>query len=130
MTVHTLNPSDCVLGAVQTETQAQNSIASLRLPPLTLERRQNLLAEQIAFDRQFPTLSRRDDDILIVGWSEIERQFLDLCAPWDRADQTLLIRAAQQTSLYESAEKTLRTLFVLNHMRSSIDSPRASRART
>lgn len=96
---------------------------TLQLPPLTPEQRLSLLAEQAEFDRRFPPSRRRDDDILIVSWSEIQRQFLDLCAPWDQSDQAVMIRVAQQNSAYESAEKTLRGLFVLNHMRTSIDTP-------
>lgn len=94
-----------------------------RLPPLTPEQVQGLIHEQRDFERRFPPLRHRNDDILIVSWSEIERQFLDLCAPWDRSDQAIMIRVAQQTSAHESAEKTLRALFVLNHMRTSIDTP-------
>ena len=97
------------------------------LPPLTPEQRASLIAEQAAFDRRFPPLRHRGDDILIVSWSEIQRQFLDLCAPWDQVDPAIMIQVAQQTSTYESAEKTLRALFVMNHMRTSIDSPKPRR---
>jgi hypothetical protein len=97
------------------------------LPPLTSDQKRSLIAEQAAFDRQFPPLRHRDDDILIISWSEIQRQFLDLCAPWDQADPAIMIRVAQQTSAFESAEKTIRTLFVMNHMRTSIDSQRPRR---
>lgn len=96
---------------------------SLHLPPLAPEQIQSLIHEQRDFERRFPPLRHRDDDILIVSWSEIQRQFLDLCAPWDRSDQAVMIQVAQQTSTHESAEKTLRALFVLNHMRTSIDTP-------
>lgn len=92
------------------------------LPPLTPDQKRSLLAEQAAFERQFPPLRHRNDDILIVSWSEIQRQFLDLCAPWDQVDPAIMIQVAQQTSAYESAEKTIRTLFIMNHMRTSIDS--------
>lgn len=129
MAVHKLKPSRFGQPGLAGEPQTQELGPPLSLPPLSPARRQSLLAEQAAFDQQFPPLSRRDDDILIVGWAEIERQFLDLCAPWDRTEQALLIQAAQQSSLYESPEKTLRTLFVLNHMRSSIDSRRGARGR-
>jgi hypothetical protein len=95
----------------------------VRLPPLTPEQIQTFNAEQREFDRRFPPLRHRDDDILIVSWSEIRRQYLDLCAPWDRSEQALIIQAAEQTSAHESSEKTLRGLFVLNSMRTSIDTP-------
>lgn len=94
------------------------------LPPLTPEQRTSLLSEQSEFDRRFPPMRHRGDDILIVSWAEIQRQFLDLCAPWDRSDPAVMIRVAQQNSAYESPEKTLRALFVMNHMRSSIDTPK------
>ncbi len=96
----------------------------MRLPPLTPEQRHSLLAEQSDFDRRFPPLRNRGDDILIISWAEIQRQYLDLCAPWDQSDPAIMIQVAQQTSSFESAEKTLRALFVMNHMRSSIDTPR------
>lgn len=95
----------------------------IHLPPLTQEQVQTFNREQREFDLRFPPLQSRHDDILIVSWAEIRRQFLDLCAPWDRADQALTIEIAQQTSAYESSEKTLRGLFVLNSMRTSIDTP-------
>lgn len=95
----------------------------IHLPPLTPEQVQTFNCEQREFDRRFPPLRSRDDDILIVSWAEIRRQFLDLCAPWDRSDQALIIQVAQQTSAHESSEKTLRGLFVLNSIRTSIDTP-------
>lgn len=107
-----------------------SSPQSIQLPALTPEQRLSLLAEQAEFDRRFPPTRHRDDDILIISWSEIQRQFLDLCAPWDRAEQAVMIRVAQQNSAYESAEKTLRALFVLNHMRTSIDTPRPGTTRS
>lgn len=103
------------------------AIQPIPLPPLTPDQKASLLAEQAAFDRRFPPLRHRGDDILIVSWSEIQRQFLDLCAPWDQVDPAIMIQVAQQTSAYESAEKTLRALFVMNHMRTSIDSPKPRR---
>ncbi len=93
------------------------------LAPLSQAQKLSLLAEQTQFDRRFPPLRSREDDILIVSWAEIERQFVDLCAPWDRVNPAILIRVAHQTSAYESPEKTLRTLFVMNNIRTSIDSP-------
>ncbi len=95
----------------------------IQLPPLTPEQKLSLLAEQSDFERRFSPMRHRGDDILIVSWAEIQRQYLDLCAPWDRSDPAIMIQVAQQNASFESAEKTLRTLFVMNHMRTSIDTP-------
>lgn len=121
-------PQNAPVPVTRTDTKPETSsvigLPTTWLPPLSPDQKRSLLAEQAAFDRQFPPLRYRDDDILIISWSEIRRQFLDLCAPWDQVDPAVMIQVAQQTSAYESAEKTIRTLFVMNHMRTSIDSPR------
>lgn len=123
MTIQTLPVEDRSVRPAQ-DIASLNFPLPIHLPPLTPEQKLSLMAEQSEFDRRFRPLRHREDDILIVSWAEIQRQFLDLCAPWDRSDPAVMIRVAQQNSAYESAEKTLRALFVMNHMRSSIDTPR------
>lgn len=95
------------------------------IPQSPIGRRQleALKSLQSKFDAAFPPMKADDQEILIVSWDEIERQFLDLCAPWDRRQSQYLIRQAQQIAQHESPEKTLRTLFVLNQIRTSIDTP-------
>lgn len=94
------------------------------LPPITSRQRAHLIETQAHFDARFPPLRHADDDVLILSWAEIHRQFLDLSAAWDQQEPDFLIRRARQHSIYESPEKTLRWLFVLSHYRTSVDTPR------
>lgn len=78
---------------------------------------------QPLFDARFPPIRSQDQDILIISWAEIERQFLDLCAPWDQQNPYFSIQRARINAAFESPEKTLRTLFVLNSIRTNLDTP-------
>ena len=119
--------------AVATPSEATNSplyreikrspFEPVPLMPITERQRAHLLQTQAQFDARFPPLRHADDDVLIVSWGEIHRQFMDLSAPWDQQEPDFLLRRARQNALYESPEKTLRWLFVLNHCRSSVDTP-------
>ncbi len=91
--------------------------------PVSLEEIRNLRLHQAEFETAFPRIKAENQDILIVSWSEIERQFLDLCAPWDQQNGYNLIQEVSRNAPYQSAEMTLRRLFVINSIRTSIDTP-------
>jgi len=91
------------------------------LPPPSLSELRQLQAHQAAFDKAFPPLRTRDSDVLILSWDEIERQFVDLAAPWDQENAAYQIRQARQMSAWETPEKTMRWLFVLSHASPGVD---------
>ena len=91
--------------------------------PITPGTRRRMARLQKAFDQRFPPIKSTDPDILILNWAEIERQFLDLCAPWDQQAPLCDISRARQLAALESPEKTIRWLMVLSHTRTNIDTP-------
>lgn len=91
--------------------------------PITAGTRRTMTRLQKAFDQRFPPIKSSDQDVLILNWAEIERQFLDLCAPWDQQAPLCDIRRARQLAALESPEKTIRWLMVLSHTRTNIDTP-------
>lgn len=78
---------------------------------------------QVQFDAAFPPIKTDSQNMLIISWAEIERQFLDLCAPWDQQSAYQLLQSARRDAPHESTEKTLRQLFVLNNIRTNVDTP-------
>jgi hypothetical protein len=77
--------------------------------------------DQQAFEKEFPPIRTGNPDILIINWDEIERQFLDLCAPWEQQVTLDKLRLAKQMAAWETPEKTLRWLWVLAHCSSDRD---------
>ena len=57
--------------------------------PLSPDEVLRVQALRQAFEARFPPLPLDRSDVLILSWAEIERQFLDLCAPWDPAGSLL-----------------------------------------
>ena len=76
-----------------------------------------------AFEERFTPLPLNRDDVLIISWAEIERQFLDLCAPWDQQAPCYEIRKARQIARHETPEQTIRWLFTLARAATDIDTP-------
>jgi hypothetical protein len=103
--------------------RAVPAIRPFDLPPLGRSETAHMRDTQEAFDRAFPPVRTGTSDVLIISWAEIERQFLDLSAPWDLQESAFQIRQARQMAALESAEKTMRWLFVLSHGRPGIDTP-------
>ncbi|MES2862144.1 MAG: hypothetical protein V4701_11765 [Pseudomonadota bacterium] len=98
-------------------------IASFELEPLGQEERGHIQALRQAFEERFPPLPLDRNDVLIISWEEIERQFLDLCAPWDQQGPAYEIRKAAQISRHETPEQTIRWLFTLSRAATDIDTP-------
>ena len=76
---------------------------------------------QQAFDRAFPPIRSDEADVLVLRWAAIERQYLDLAAPWDLQNAAFEIRRARQMASLESPEKTIRQLFALSQDRPGFD---------
>ncbi len=91
--------------------------------PLSPSDVQHIRALKQAFETRFPPLPLDRSDVLILSWAEIERQFLDLCAPWDQQEPCYEIRKAAQISRHESPEQTIRWLFTLARAATDIDTP-------
>lgn len=92
------------------------------LNPMSDSTRASLVTLQAAFERRFAPLRHMDEDVLIVSWGEIHRQHMDLCAPWDRTEPDFLVRRLRQQAEVLSPEHVLRMLFVMSHLRTSLDS--------
>lgn len=105
--------------------QRRNTPNFIRYPsaPPSAERVESLKAVQPKFDAAFPPIKSANMDVLILSWEEMERQFLDLCAPWDQQTAYHLFQSVRRDAEFESPEKTARNLFVINNIRTSIDTP-------
>lgn len=99
------------------------SVAPFELEPLTPEEVLRIRHLRQAFEARFPALPLDRSDLLILSWAEIERQFLDLCAPWDQQKPCYEIRKAAQVSRHETPEQTIRWLFTLARAATDIDTP-------
>ena len=88
-------------------------------PALILQAQQ----DQADFERSFPPLRSSDPDLLILTWDEVERQFLNLCATWERSDLQFRLREARQVAFHQTPERILRELWVIAHCASNADSP-------
>lgn len=104
-------------------TRKKAEVIPFDLAPLAPAEIKQIEAHQAVFEERFPPLPLDRNDVLIVSWAEIERQFLDLCAPWDQQDPCYQIRKAAQISRHESPERTIRWLLALSHARTDIDTP-------
>ena len=98
-------------------------VAPFEVEPLAADEVTRLQALKEVFETRFPPLPLDRNDVLIISWAEIERQFLDLCAPWDQQDPCYEIRKAAQLSRHESPEQTIRWLFTLARAATDIDTP-------
>ncbi len=98
-------------------------VTSFELEPLAAAELARIQALKSAFAERFPPLPLDRNDVLILSWAEIERQFLDLCAPWDQQGPCYEIRKAAQISRHESPEQTIRWLFTLSRAATDIDTP-------
>lgn len=98
-------------------------VAPFEVEPLAGDEILRIKALRQAFEDRFPPLPLDRSDVLILSWAEIERQFLDLCAPWDQQEPCYEIRRAAQISRHESAEQTIRWLFTLARAATDIDTP-------
>lgn len=98
-------------------------VRSFELEPLATDEIARMGALKQVFEDRFIPLPLDRSDVLIVSWAEIERQFLDLCAPWDQQAPAYEIRKAAQLSRHESPEQTIRWLFTLARAATDIDSP-------
>lgn len=90
------------------------------MPALVLQAQE----DQANFERSFPPMRSPDPDPLILTWQEIERQYLDLCAPWERSDVLFRLRETRQIAFYQTPERILRELWVIAHCASNADSPK------
>ncbi len=99
------------------------AVTPFDLEPLSPAERRRMQAMRQAFEDRFPPLPLDRNDVLIVSWAEIERQFLDMCAPWDQQDPCYEIRRAAQISRHETPEQTIRWLFTLARAATDIDTP-------
>ncbi len=99
------------------------AVQPFEVEPLSPEERVRIQALREAFEERFPPLPLDRNDVLIISWAEIERQFLDLCAPWDQQEPCYEIRKAAQISRLESPEQTIRWLFTLSRAATDIDTP-------
>lgn len=113
--------ADGAPGPYQPRTKSE--IVRCTMEPLGGQAIRSLHQQQQEFDAAFPPIRTADQNVLIVNWSEIERQFLDLCAPWDQQNGYHLIQEVMRNAPYQSAEQTLRRLFVINNIRTNIDTP-------
>jgi len=89
------------------------AIRPLDVPPLRGPQVRQLTEAQRAFEAAFPPIRASDSDSLVLNWDEIERQYLDLVAPWDLQNAMFRIREARRMAALESPEKTFRWLLVL-----------------
>ncbi|WGM32208.1 hypothetical protein [Brevundimonas sp. NIBR11] len=99
------------------------AVAPFEVEPLAPTEVERIKALRAAFEQRFPPLPLDRSDVLIVSWAEIERQFLDLCAPWDQQEPCYEIRKAAQISRHETPEQTIRWLFTLSRAATDIDTP-------
>lgn len=98
-------------------------VMSFELEPLAADEIERMAALKQAFENRFPPLPVDRNDVLILSWAEIERQFLDLCAPWDQQAPAYEIRKAAQLARHETPEQTIRWLFTLARAATDIDTP-------
>ncbi|MGV3580206.1 hypothetical protein [Brevundimonas sp.] len=98
-------------------------VTPFEVEALTPEEVARIRALRQAFEARFPPMPLDRSDVLILSWAEIERQFLDLCAPWDQQDPCYEIRKAAQISRHETPEQTIRWLFTLARAATDIDTP-------
>ena len=98
-------------------------IAAFELEALTPDEIERVQDLRRAFEARFAPLPLNRDDVLIISWAEIERQFLDLCAPWDQQAPCYEIRKARQIARHETPEQTIRWLFTLARAATDIDTP-------
>lgn len=98
-------------------------VMSFELEPLAADEIARMSALKQVFQERFPPLPVDRNDVLILSWAEIERQFLDLCAPWDQQVPAYEIRKAAQLARHESPEQTIRWLFTLARAATDIDTP-------
>lgn len=103
--------------------RARAVVTPFDVEPLRREEIARIRTLREAFEARFPPLPLSRDDVLVVSWAEIERQFLDLCAPWDQQDPCYEIRKAAQMSRHESPEQSIRWLFALARAASDLDTP-------
>jgi hypothetical protein len=89
------------------------AIRPLDVPPLRGPQVRQLTEAQRVFEAAFPPIRASDSDSLVLNWDEIERQYLDLVAPWDLQNAMFRIREARRMAALESPEKTFRWLLVL-----------------
>lgn len=96
-------------------------IRPIDVPPLRGPQVRQMTEEQQIFEAAFPPISATKGDVLALNWDEIERQYLDLVAPWDLQNATFRIREARRMAALESPEKTIRWLFVLAQSSPNLD---------
>ncbi|CAL1690938.1 hypothetical protein MMB232_01072 [Brevundimonas subvibrioides] len=93
--------------------RSRPTIRPLDVPPLRAPQVRQITEEQKVFEEAFPPIRSSTSDILVLNWDEIERQYLDLVAPWDLDNAVFRIREARRMAALESPEKTFRWLLVL-----------------
>lgn len=103
--------------------RARAPVPPFEVEPLAQDEILRISALREAFESRFPAMPLDRNDLLIISWAEIERQFLDLCAPWDQQEPAYAIRKAAQISRHESPEQTIRWLFTLARAATDIDTP-------
>lgn len=103
--------------------RAKAIVTPFEVEPLTPDEVAHLRVLRDTFEARFPPLPLSRTDMVVVSWAEIERQFLDLCAPWDQQEPCYEIRKAAQISRHEAPEQTVRWLFALARAASDLDTP-------
>lgn len=98
-------------------------VQPFEIEPLRDDEIARIRALREVFEDRFPPMLLRRNDVLIISWAEIERQFLDLCAPWDQQEPCYEIRKAAQLSRHETPEQTIRWLFALARAATDLDTP-------
>lgn len=98
-------------------------VTPFEVEPLAKDEILRMKALREVFEARFPPLPLDRNEVLVISWAEIERQFLDLCAPWDQHKPCYEIRKAAQISRHESPEQTIRWLFTLARAATDIDTP-------
>jgi hypothetical protein len=98
-------------------------VTPFEVEPLAKDEILRIQALREAFETRFPPMPLDRNDVLVISWAEIERQFLDLCAPWDQQEPCYEIRKAAQISRHETPEQTIRWLFTLARAATDIDTP-------
>lgn len=93
--------------------RSRPTIRLLDVPPLRAPQVRQITEEQKIFEEAFPPIRASESDILVLNWDEIERQYLDLTAPWDLQNAAFRIREARRMAALESPEKSFRWLLVL-----------------
>lgn len=99
------------------------AVTPFEVEPLAKDEILRIQALSEAFEARFPPMPLDRNDLLVISWAEIERQFLDLCAPWDQQEPCYEIRKAAQIARHETPEQTIRWLFTLARAATDIDTP-------